>query len=166
MRLDHHLRIPMKKEKHANVSKTSVTNLIAALAALRQKPLDCELAGEAKQLVCQCFRVGPVENIHQSGRLEQDDMCALNQFAVNQMYQCLMLRKHFPETYQKYVVHNWWAVEHWDDPVVGLDVTPQRALKTLMDISHCTDEEATRALDTAEGDFDKALGLLHVGCGV
>jgi hypothetical protein len=109
-----------------------------------EEPIDTELAAEAKALVLLAFRNGPLENIHAGtvpsseagdfsdvmvqspygeipwtklGRICDEEIKHLMQFAVNKIYTLLCMREYRRETFDALVeTTNRLYTRRWDEP--------------------------------------------------
>lgn len=109
-----------------------------------EEPIDTEFAAEARALVLLAFRNGPLENIHAGwgpsseagdfsdvvvqspygeipwtklGRISDEEMKHLMQFAVNKIYTLLCMRQYHRESFDALVeITNRLYTRRWDEP--------------------------------------------------
>jgi hypothetical protein len=81
-------------------------------------PIDEKLAREAKAIVALAFRNGPVEDVHASGRVTDDEMKAVMQHAVDWVALLLHLRERDDANYHRLVEWGSRYTGDWDDPVL------------------------------------------------
>jgi len=91
-------------------------------------PLDKARAVEAKAIVVQAFRNGPIEDLHAGkvcpvcnedpsfSRISDAEMKAIMKAAVTQVYKLLWLRDHDIEDYAQKLAYARRFCLHWDDP--------------------------------------------------
>ncbi len=91
-------------------------------------PLDKARAIEAKAIVAQAFRNGPIEDLHAGktcpvcstdptySRISDAEMKVLMKNAVTQVYKLLWLRDHDLDAYARTLDHAHRYSHHWDDP--------------------------------------------------
>jgi hypothetical protein len=92
------------------------------------RPVDPQLAREAKAIVALAFRNGPIEKVHagklcptcgagaEYSRITDDEMKAIMKSAVNRMYTLLLLKSGDPEEYSRQIAFGARYVAHWDEP--------------------------------------------------
>jgi len=91
-------------------------------------PLDKVRAIEAKAIVVQAFRNGPIEDLHAGkvcpvcsedpsfSRISDAEMKTIMKAAVTQVYKLLWLRDHDIESYAEKLAYGHRFCLHWDDP--------------------------------------------------
>jgi hypothetical protein len=87
-----------------------------------------EVAREAKAIVALAFRNGPIEDLHTGrpcptcaghegfSRITEDEMKAIMKYAVNHIYQLLVLREENPVEYEARIRHGDRYTANWDRP--------------------------------------------------
>jgi len=73
-------------------------------------------AAEAKATVVLAFRNGPIENVHASGRITEEEMKEINKFAVNRLYQLISLKRRSKKAWMNAMDHGLRYARNWDDP--------------------------------------------------
>jgi hypothetical protein len=96
---------------------------------------------EAKLIVLEAFRAGPIENIHAGkhrdippdvSRISNKEMKQLNKYSVDKMNFILWLRDERPKQYKLWLQlrKNFSSIDNWDAPR-----DPEEMLKELLDCS-------------------------------
>ena len=92
------------------------------------RPIDPQLAREAKAIVALAFRNGPIEKVHagklcptcsagsEYSRITDDEIKAIMKSAVDRTYALLKLRKGDPDEYARQIDFGARYVTRWDEP--------------------------------------------------
>jgi hypothetical protein len=92
------------------------------------RPVDPQLAREAKAIVALAFRNGPIERVHagklcptcsagpEYSRITDDEMKAIMKSAVNRVYTLLRLKSGDPDEYARQIDFGARNVTGWDEP--------------------------------------------------
>jgi hypothetical protein len=92
------------------------------------RPIDSQLAREAKAIVALAFRNGPIESVHagklcpscsagpEYSRITDDEMKAIMKSAVNRVYTLLRLKGADPDEYARQIDFGARYVTRWDEP--------------------------------------------------
>ncbi len=83
-------------------------------------------AAEAKALVVLAFRNGPIENVHASGRITEDEMKEINKHAVNTLYRLIALKRRSKGKYIKELDFGLRYARNWDDPEEDPELRPSK----------------------------------------
>ena len=78
--------------------------------------VDPLLAMQAKAFAVLAFRNGPIEDIHASGRISEEEMKEISKNAVNQLYKLLYLRRKDVKEYRRHIDYGLGFATNWDDP--------------------------------------------------
>jgi hypothetical protein len=71
---------------------------------------------EAKALAVLAFRNGPIEDVHASRRITEDEMKRINKHAVNSLYRLISLKRCHKSKYIKELDFGLLYAKQWDDP--------------------------------------------------
>ena len=86
------------------------------------------LAKEAKSIVAQCFRNGPIEDLHAGikcptcsgdekySHITQREMKRIMKNAVDRVYTLLWLKERYPDKYQAFIEFGAHHASQWDEP--------------------------------------------------
>jgi hypothetical protein len=92
------------------------------------RPVDPQLAREAKAIVALAFRNGPIEKVHagklcptcsagpEYSRITDDEMKEIMKSAVNRVYTLLRLKSGDPDEYARQIDFGAHNVTGWDEP--------------------------------------------------
>ena len=92
------------------------------------RPIDPQLAREAKAIVALAFRNGPIEKVHagklcptcsagsEYSRITDDEIKAIMKSAVDRMYALLRLKTSDPDGYARQIAFGARYVTQWDEP--------------------------------------------------
>jgi hypothetical protein len=102
------------------------------LAMPKRQPstVDPRLATEAKSIVAQCFRNGPIEDVHAGigcptcegdekySHITQSEMKRIMKNSVDKVYTLLWLKEHHPDKYQAFIEFGAHYTRGWDEPTL------------------------------------------------
>jgi hypothetical protein len=102
------------------------------MAKRRASSVDPHLAKEAKSIVAQCFRNGPIEYVHAGiecptcsgnekySHITQGEMKRIMKNAVDKVYTLLWLKERDPDKYQTFIEFGAHYASQWDEPKLTL----------------------------------------------
>ena len=97
-----------------------------------KKAMKLSMKDEAKSLVADCFRNGPLEDLHAKGKISQEEMKELMKYAVNRMFYWLWLKKNsnFLYNFELKAYHLIYS-NGWDDPDIDVEEQLRKSVEAV-----------------------------------
>lgn len=97
-----------------------------------KKVMKLSIAEEAKSLVADCFRNGPLEDLHAKSKISQEEMKELMKYAVNRMFYWLWLKENSNFLYNiKLKTNHLIYSSGWDEPDIDVEEQLRKSVETI-----------------------------------